>query len=78
MPTAELGSPDRLSFFHQDNLITGTPAVYDFPETQSAIVVLVNAFGLTDAPDYIAQMVMEVLFGDNTRAGYVSLAKEKI
>ena len=78
MPIAGLGIPDRLSLYHQGNLRSGTSAAYLFPETQSAVVVLANAFGSTDSPDWFAQMVIVVLFGDNTGADHVSLAKDAI
>ena len=78
MPTAGLGIPDRLSLHHQGNLPSGTSAAYLFPETQSAVVVLANAFGPTDSPDWFAQMVIVVLFGDNTGADHVLLAQGAI
>lgn len=78
MPTAGIGSPGPLSLYHQGNLPSGIPAAYPFSEPQSAAVVLANAFGLADAPDWIAQIVIELLFIDNTRANYVSFAQEAI
>jgi hypothetical protein len=52
--------------------------VYIFQETNRILVVLVNAFGLTDAPDWIAHLFIEMLFEDSTNADYVGLACEAV
>jgi CubicO group peptidase (beta-lactamase class C family) len=78
MPVAGSGSPPRLAIYNQGNLPGGTAAVYMFPETNSTVVVLANAFGLTDAPDWIAQLLVETLFEDSTNADYVALAREAV
>ncbi|KAK0721125.1 hypothetical protein B0H67DRAFT_486558 [Lasiosphaeris hirsuta] len=51
MPVAGQNSPSRLAVYHQGNLPGATSAVYLFPETQSGVVVLTNAYGLSDVAD---------------------------
>ncbi|PVH84923.1 putative D-aminoacylase [Cadophora sp. DSE1049] len=78
MPVAGTGSAPRLAVYRQGNLPSASAAVYMFPETSSAVVVLCNAFGLTDAPDWIAQLFVEKLFDDSTNADYAKLAREAV
>ncbi|KAG4424069.1 hypothetical protein IFR04_002765 [Cadophora malorum] len=78
MPIAGTGSAPRLAIYHQGNLPSASAAVYMFPETGSAVIVLCNAFGLTDAPDWIAQLFVERLFDDSTNADYAMLAREAV
>lgn len=66
----------RLALYHQGNLPGATSAVYLFPETRSGIVVLSNGYGLSDAPDWIAQLITEALFETESETDYVALARE--
>ena len=47
MPVAGQDAHPHLAIYHQGNLPGATSAVYLFPESQSAIVVLANAYGLS-------------------------------
>ncbi|KAM3478675.1 hypothetical protein MY5147_002064 [Beauveria neobassiana] len=51
-------------------------AIYLFPETESGFVVLTNSMPLSDAADWIAQIVAAALHGFETRTDYVELANE--
>lgn len=66
----------RIALYHQGNLPGATSAVYLFPETRSGIVVLGNGYGLSDAPDWIAQLIIEALFETESKTDYVALARE--
>lgn len=78
MPVVGRGSSSRLAIYHQGNLPGSTSAVYIFPQTQSGVVVLANAYGLSDVPDWIAQSVIDVLFNHRTPADYVNLTQEAV
>jgi len=78
MPVAGSGPLPRLALYHQGNLPGRTAAAYLFPEPLTAVVILSNTFGLTDGPDWIAQLLIEALFEDTTNADYLALAHEAI
>ncbi|KAB5560245.1 hypothetical protein GE09DRAFT_83718 [Coniochaeta sp. 2T2.1] len=68
----------RLAIYHQGNLPGATSAVYLFPETRSGVVVLANAYGLSDAPDWISQLIMDTLFETNSTTDYVKLTEDAV
>ncbi|KAI1120719.1 putative D-aminoacylase [Nemania abortiva] len=79
MPVVGRGSGSRLALYHQGNLPGATSAVYLFPETNSGVVVLANAFGLSDVPDWISQAIISTLFDDERSPdSYVKLAQEAV
>ncbi|KAK7414091.1 hypothetical protein QQX98_007034 [Neonectria punicea] len=78
MPVVGRGAPSRLALYHQGNLPGATTAVYLFPETQSGIVVLENAYGLSDVPDWIAQIIIHILFDMPTTTDYAKLAEQAV
>lgn len=78
MPITGRGSPSRLAIYHQDNVPGATSAVYLFPLTRTGIVVLANTYELTDVPDWIAQILSETLFEDDTGANYIQLTEEVV
>ena len=78
MPVAGQDAHSRLAIYHQGNLPGATSAVYLFPETQSGIVVLANAYGLSDVPDWISQAIMDVLFHHSVSVDYIQLTREAI
>ena len=78
MPVAGQDAHSRLAIYHQGNLPGATSAVYLFPESQSGIVVLANAYGLSDVPDWISQAIMDVLFHHSVPVDYIQLTREAI
>ena len=78
MPVAGQDAHSRLAIYHQGNLPGATSAVYLFLESQSGIVVLANAYGLSDVPDWISQAIMDVLFHHSVSVDYIQLTHEAI
>ncbi|KAI9923459.1 hypothetical protein AWENTII_003170 [Aspergillus wentii] len=78
MPIVGRSSPSRLTIYHQGNVPGATSAVYLFPDSSSGVVVLANAYGLSDVPDWIAQSIIDVLFEEDTDTPYVQLAHEAV
>ena len=78
MPVAGQDAHSRLTIYHQGNLPGATSAVYLFLESQSGIVVLANAYGLSDVPDWISQAIMDVLFHHSVSVDYIQLTHEAI
>jgi CubicO group peptidase (beta-lactamase class C family) len=78
MPVARQDAHSRLAIYHQGNLPGATSAVYLFPESQSGIVVLANAYGLSDVTDWISQAIMDVLFYHSVSVDYIQLTREAI
>jgi hypothetical protein len=78
-PVVGQKSNSRFALYHQGNLPGATSAVYLFPETNSGVVVLANAYGLSDVPDWISQAITSTLFDDGTPADeYARLAQEAV
>jgi hypothetical protein len=50
-------------------------SVYLLPETQTAIIILSNTFALRDAPDWIAQPLVEVILDSPKRNDFVDLSE---
>ncbi|KAM0664669.1 hypothetical protein ACQRIU_006527 [Beauveria bassiana] len=69
-------SKSILTLYHQGASLGYYSAIYLFPEIESGFVVLTNSMPLSDAADWIAQIVAAALHGFETRADYVELANE--
>ncbi|KAK4183336.1 beta-lactamase/transpeptidase-like protein [Podospora australis] len=70
-----LESPVKLVY--HNGLTTGAlSAVYLLPETQTAIVVLSNTFALSDATDWIAQFLVEVILAGIDNPNVVNKLRE--
>ncbi|KAH8678561.1 beta-lactamase/transpeptidase-like protein [Tricladium varicosporioides] len=62
--------------YHQNGARPGAfGALHLIPSINSAIVVLTNSLPLYDVCDYIAQLILGVLLGENQLPDYLSLAK---
>jgi hypothetical protein len=75
LPVAARGSRPQPLIYHQGSVTGSLSAVYLFPETHSAIIVLGNSFDLTDTPDWISQLLLEELDAPE-RNDFVELAKK--
>jgi hypothetical protein len=53
-------------------------AVYLFPESETAIVLLSNAVAINDGPDWIGHLMIQTLFEDPHVHDYLSLARETL
>lgn len=76
LPTLGTGSPPMLTYYHQGAALGYYSAIFTFPETRSAVVVLTNSAPLSDAADWIAQVIVSALFNFSGQEDYVQLAKE--
>lgn len=66
----------RLMIYHQGSTVGYYSFIAMFPKTESAVVVLVNSIGLSDAADWIARVMIKSLFNLQDGHDYVALAKE--
>ncbi|KAF3064577.1 Protein flp [Daldinia childiae] len=73
-----LGVKDKplLMIYHQGSTVGYYSFVALFPDTNSAVVVLTNSIGLSDAADWIARVVIQALFDFDDGQDYVALADE--
>ena len=62
IPTMGRGSSSRLAMYHRGATVGFFSSVYLFPESESAIIVLINSIALGDATDWIAQAYTQTLF----------------
>ncbi|KAK0624208.1 beta-lactamase/transpeptidase-like protein [Immersiella caudata] len=62
-PTLGAATPSVLVYGHQGDVPENTCNLYIMPETKSAVVVLFNGTGLSDSTDWIAQDIIQTLFG---------------
>ncbi|KAK7402981.1 hypothetical protein QQX98_011257 [Neonectria punicea] len=59
LPTLGIDSPPMFTYYHQGAAIGYYSALFTFPATRSAVVVLTNSMPLNDAADWIAQLAKE-------------------
>ncbi|KAF5020178.1 hypothetical protein F66182_7818 [Fusarium sp. NRRL 66182] len=73
-----LGSQDQPLFmiYHQGSTVGYYTFVALFPDTQSAVVVLINSIAISDAADWIARLMIQALFDLHDGQDYVALSKE--
>ncbi|PSN66763.1 hypothetical protein BS50DRAFT_373233 [Corynespora cassiicola Philippines] len=69
-------SPSRTVYSHNGNFNGATTAIYMVPESTSAVVLLSNARGLSDATDWIAQDILQTMFEFQPTVDFVSEAKK--
>lgn len=70
------GDSGPLVFHHGGNNIGCSSSVFIFPELRSGIIVLGNALGHCDAPDWAAQVITEAYLRGGIHTPFVDLAKE--
>lgn len=75
-PVFGAGNQSRLMIYHQGGGPGYSSFVAIFPETQSAVVVLMNTTAMSDAADWIARLLIEGLFDFTNPTDYVRLAEE--
>ncbi|KAJ5481343.1 Peptidase S12Pab87-relatedC-terminal [Penicillium sp. IBT 31633x] len=75
-PVLGMGNESRLMIYHQGGGPGYSSFLVLFPETQSAVVVLVNTTGINDAADWIARILIESLFDYVNPTDYTRLAEE--
>ncbi|CAP92499.1 Pc13g14300 [Penicillium rubens Wisconsin 54-1255] len=75
-PVLGAGNQSRLVIYHQGGGPGYSSFLALFPETQSAVVVLMNTTATSDAADWIGRLVIEGLFDFAKPTDYVDLAEE--
>jgi hypothetical protein len=53
-------------------------AVMLFPKTKSAIIILTNSLSLSDTPDWVSQLLSEIVFGMPEKHDYVQWTKRTV
>lgn len=76
LPILGAGAAPMMTYYHQGSAPGYYSALFLFPETESAVVVLTNSIPLNDAADWIAQVYISALFDFPDPADYVGLARE--
>ncbi|KAK7751169.1 hypothetical protein SLS62_006853 [Diatrype stigma] len=75
-PVVGSESPSLLLYSHQGNVPGYTCNLYIIPEGNSAIVVLSNGTGLSDATDWIAQDLLQAMYGLRPAVNFIDVASK--
>ncbi|KAI9155595.1 Penicillin-binding protein [Paramyrothecium foliicola] len=73
-PTVGAGSRSLSLYSHQGDVPGYTCNLYLIPETESAVVVLSNGTGLSDATDWIAQDFIQTMYALQPSVNFVDVA----
>lgn len=73
-PTLGSSSPSLLLYSHQGDVPGYTCNIYIMPETNSAIVILSNGTGLSDATDWVAQDLIQTMYSLCPEVDFVGVA----
>jgi hypothetical protein len=68
--------PTRL-VYHNGAMAGALSAVYLHPETQTGVIVLSNTFALCDTPDWIAQLLIEVILDSPERNDFMTWPRKQ-
>jgi len=74
-PVLGSASPSLLVYGHQGDIPGYTCNIYIIPESTSAIVILSNGTGLSDATDWVAQDLLQAMYGLQPAVDFVDMAK---
>ena len=73
----EKSSTDPVLLYHSGSLCGYITSVILIPETNSAVVVLVNTLAKSDAADWVARLLLEAMLNNgDVKTDYVTLATE--
>ncbi|KAI4869537.1 beta-lactamase/transpeptidase-like protein [Hypoxylon rubiginosum] len=75
-PILGLHSPSLLIYGHQGDVPGYTSSLYIIPEKKSAIVILSNGTGLSDATDWIAQDLIQTMYKLQPSVDFVAVARK--
>jgi CubicO group peptidase (beta-lactamase class C family) len=77
-PFPIIGDPKqpRLAIYHHGMLVGAANAVYLFPESETAVVLLSNSVAFNDGPDWIGHLIIQTIFNDTTKHDYLKLAQQ--
>jgi CubicO group peptidase (beta-lactamase class C family) len=72
MPVIGTPGHPRLALYHHGMLVGFNNAVYLFPETETAVLLLSNAVAINDGPGWIGHLIIQTLFNDTIKHDYVT------
>lgn len=75
VPSSETNLPNVEIFHHTGNIPGGLGSAFLIPSVDSAVVVLTNSIGLTDPTDFVGQLIVSLLLGQEPNANYVHLSR---
>ncbi|KAI1378294.1 beta-lactamase/transpeptidase-like protein [Hypoxylon crocopeplum] len=75
-PVLGSDSSSLLLYGHQGDVPGYTCSLYIIPETKSALVILTNGTGLSDASDWIAQDLIQTIYGLEPRVDFLGVANQ--
>ncbi|KAF2105694.1 beta-lactamase/transpeptidase-like protein [Lophiotrema nucula] len=75
-PVMGRNSASKITFSHNGDFDGATCSIYMFPDSESAVVVLSNAKGLSDATNWIAQEIIQTMFKLKPKIDILSEAKQ--
>ncbi|KAI5457325.1 beta-lactamase/transpeptidase-like protein [Mariannaea sp. PMI_226] len=70
-------SQPRLILYHNGGQSGYLTAIYIFPETESAIVVLGNSYGLGDGTDWSAQAITQAMFDLQPQVDFAEASRDR-
>ena len=75
-----IGDPNhpRLALYHHGMNVGFNSAVYLFPESETAVVLLSNSVAINDGPDWIGHLIIQNLFDDPVKHDFVSIARRTL
>ncbi|KAK4208062.1 hypothetical protein QBC37DRAFT_444141 [Rhypophila decipiens] len=75
-----IGNPEQpvLALYHHGMLVGFKNAVYIFPGTETAVLLLSNAVAINDGPGWIGHLIIQTLFDDPVKHDYVALARDSL
>lgn len=76
MPTAGKGDPKQRLWYHNGSLVGFFSSVHVLPDTDTAIVVLVNSLALDDCADWIGQALLEAVLDTPHQNDHEELARQ--
>ena len=75
MPVVGKGSKKQKVWYHNGNLVGFFSSVHILPDTDTAIIVLVNSLAKNDCADWIGQLLLETVLDNSEKNDYLDLAK---
>ncbi|KAK0732537.1 hypothetical protein B0T21DRAFT_412710 [Apiosordaria backusii] len=78
MPIIGTSEHPRIALYHHGMLIGFNNAVYLFPETETAVLLLSNSVAINDGPDWIGHLIIQTLFNDTIQHDYLALARDTL
>lgn len=76
MPAIGEGSIGTVVLHHNGNLVGTLSSVHLIPETETAILVMTNSMAFTDPTDWIGQLILETVLGEEHHHDFIELSHD--